>query len=52
MAVVVPDAIEIEIGPQRLKALRGIPRMLKGPVIFAHGSDSYATRWFRHYLAG
>jgi putative phosphoribosyl transferase len=38
--VVVPDTVEIEIGPQRLKALLGVPEGAEGLVIFAHGSGS------------
>lgn len=40
--VVVPDTVEteIEIGPQRLKGLLGVPAGAEGLVIFAHGSGS------------
>jgi len=38
--VVVPDTVEIEIGPQRLKASLGVPAGAEGLVIFAHGSGS------------
>jgi dienelactone hydrolase len=37
---IVPDTIEIDIGPQRLQGLLGIPRNATGLVIFAHGSGS------------
>src|SRR5215207_11737166 len=37
---VVPDTVEIDIGPQRLKALLGVPEDAEGLVIFAHGSGS------------
>ena len=38
--VVVQDTVEIEIGPQRLKGLLGVPAGAEGLVIFAHGSGS------------
>src|SRR5215216_3374629 len=38
--IVVPDTVEIDIGPQRLKALLGVPEDAEGLVIFAHGSGS------------
>ena len=38
--VVIADSIEIELGPQRLKGLLGIPPDAAGLVIFAHGSGS------------
>src|SRR5215216_7447492 len=38
--IVVPDTVEIDIGPQRLKALLGVPENAEGLVIFAHGSGS------------
>jgi putative phosphoribosyl transferase len=34
------DSVEIEIGPQRLKGLLGMPAYAEGLVIFAHGSGS------------
>ena len=37
---VVADSIEIDIGPQRLKGLLGVPADATGLVIFAHGSGS------------
>src|SRR5438045_6752212 len=37
---VVPDTIDIELGPQRLQALLGVPPDATGLVIFAHGSGS------------
>jgi len=37
---VVPDTIEIGLGPLRLKALLGVPPDAVGLVIFAHGSGS------------
>jgi dienelactone hydrolase len=37
---VLPDSIEIDIGPQRLKGLLGVPADAAGLVIFAHGSGS------------
>ena len=37
---VVPDTIDIELGPQRLQALLGVPPGAIGLVIFAHGSGS------------
>jgi pimeloyl-ACP methyl ester carboxylesterase len=40
MSIVVPDSVEIELGPQRLKALLGVPPDAAGLVIFAHGSGS------------
>ena len=38
---VVSDTVEIEIGPQRLKGLLGVPAGAEGLVIFAHGSGSF-----------
>ena len=38
--VVVPDTVEIDTGPHRLKALLGVPEDAEGLVIFAHGSGS------------
>ena len=38
--VVVPDSVEVDIGPHRLKGLLGIPLAAEGLVIFAHGSGS------------
>ena len=38
--MVVPDTVEIEIGPQRLQALLGVPEDADGLVVFAHGSGS------------
>src|SRR5215208_6528719 len=38
--IVVPDTVEIDIGPQRLQALLGVPEDAEGLVIFAHGSGS------------
>ena len=35
-----PDTIEIDFGPHRLKGLLGIPGNASGLVIFAHGSGS------------
>jgi putative phosphoribosyl transferase len=35
-----PDTIEIDFGPQRLKGLLGVPHNAVGLVIFAHGSGS------------
>jgi putative phosphoribosyl transferase len=37
---VVSDTVGIEIGPQRLKGLLGVPAGTEGLVIFAHGSGS------------
>jgi putative phosphoribosyl transferase len=37
---IVPDTIEVEMGPLRLKGLLGVPRNSAGLVIFAHGSGS------------
>ena len=37
---VLADSIEIDLGPQRLKALLGVPPDASGLVIFAHGSGS------------
>src|SRR5438876_510680 len=37
---VVADSIEIDIGPQRLKGLLGVPADATGLAIFAHGSGS------------
>jgi putative phosphoribosyl transferase len=36
----IPDSIEIDFGPHRLKGLLGVPRNATGLVIFAHGSGS------------
>src|SRR5437016_11277671 len=36
----VADSIEIDIGPQRLQGVLGVPENAKGLVIFAHGSGS------------
>lgn len=38
--VTVPDTVEIEIGPHRLRGLLGVPPDAEGLVIFAHGSGS------------
>ena len=38
--VVVPDSVEVDIGPHRLKGLLGVPLAAEGLVIFAHGSGS------------
>jgi putative phosphoribosyl transferase len=38
--VVVPDTVEIDIAPRRLKGLLGVPAGADGLVIFAHGSGS------------
>jgi pimeloyl-ACP methyl ester carboxylesterase len=38
--VVVPDTVEISIGPYRLNGLLGVPEAAEGLVIFAHGSGS------------
>jgi dienelactone hydrolase len=38
--LVVPDTVEIDIGPDRLQALLGVPAGAGGLVIFAHGSGS------------
>src|SRR5687768_9633375 len=38
--VVVPDTVEIAIGPYRLNGLLGVPEAAEGLVIFAHGSGS------------
>ncbi len=38
--VVVPDTVEVDIGPQRLKGMLGLPNLAEGLVIFAHGSGS------------
>lgn len=35
-----PDTVEIDFGPQRLKGLLGVPHDATGLVIFAHGSGS------------
>jgi putative phosphoribosyl transferase len=35
-----PDTVEIELGPLRLKGLLGVPSNAEGLVIFAHGSGS------------
>jgi putative phosphoribosyl transferase len=37
---IMPDTVEIDIGPQRLKAMLGVPRNAEGLVVFAHGSGS------------
>src|SRR5438477_10573077 len=37
---VIPDTIEIELGPQRLNGFLGVPPDAAGLVIFAHGSGS------------
>jgi putative phosphoribosyl transferase len=37
---ILPDTVEIDIGPQRLKGLLGVPADADGLVIFAHGSGS------------
>jgi len=37
---VIPDSIEIDIGPYELKGLFGVPPHPAGLVIFAHGSGS------------
>jgi len=37
---IVPDSIELDIGPHRLKGLLGVPADADGLVIFAHGSGS------------
>ena len=37
---VIPDSVEIDLGPQRLNALLGVPDDAEGLVIFAHGSGS------------
>ena len=36
----VPDSVEVDIGPSRLKGLLGVPQDADGLVIFAHGSGS------------
>lgn len=38
--MVVPDSVEIDIGPNRLKGLLGVPDAAEGLVVFAHGSGS------------
>src|SRR5205807_3614747 len=37
---VMPDTVEIDLGPLRIKGLLGIPSNAEGLVIFAHGSGS------------
>jgi putative phosphoribosyl transferase len=37
---IIPDSVEIDYGPQRLKGLLGVPADASGLVIFAHGSGS------------
>ena len=37
---VLPDSVEIDLGPLRLKGLLGVPPDAAGLVIFAHGSGS------------
>ena len=37
---VIPDSVEIDYGPQRLKGLLAVPADANGLVIFAHGSGS------------
>jgi putative phosphoribosyl transferase len=37
---IIPDSVEIDIGPQRLQGLLGIPADAEGLVVFAHGSGS------------
>lgn len=37
---VMPDTVEVDIGPERLKGLLGVPGHAEGLVIFAHGSGS------------
>lgn len=37
---VMPDTVEIDLGPLRLKGLLGVPGNAEGLVIFAHGSGS------------
>lgn len=37
---IIPASVEIDIGPQRLKGLLGVPADADGLVIFAHGSGS------------
>jgi putative phosphoribosyl transferase len=37
---ILPDSIELDIGPHRLKGLLGVPADADGLVIFAHGSGS------------
>ena len=38
--IVMPDTVEIDLGPLRLKGLLGVPSNAEGLVIFAHGSGS------------
>lgn len=36
----IPDSVEVAVGPYELKGLLGVPRQADGLVIFAHGSGS------------
>src|SRR5437763_9182474 len=40
MTITLPDSVEIDLGPLRLKGLLGVPPDATGLVIFAHGSGS------------